>query len=105
MKVRTGHISNSSTTSFCIYGIVLEGDEAEELDGKIWKMEPGSRLDSHGIDQWLPGTVFGLELTKMKGDETRNEFNERVRQLLSEALEREVEPTELGLEQGGWYDG
>ena len=37
MKIRTGFVSNSSTSSFCLYGICIEKDE---LQKKILKLSP-----------------------------------------------------------------
>ena len=89
MKVRQGFVSNSSTTSFCIYGVGLDewpeapknfeypdypkeywGEQANGLDLEMYS-EP------YGGGGWI-----GMPLYNMKLEETRQQFQDRIDVLL-----------------------
>lgn len=70
MKVRSGFVSNSSSSSFCIFGIFVEGvdemkrlgyspefDEAEYR--KMNEIPDGSPLDELEIDDATRGSLYG----------------------------------------------
>ena len=82
MKIRHGFVSNSSTTSFCIYG-VRDNDSIEERDEDecLYKLAENRGLEYHsdpyGSDGWI-----GLSFTNMELDETRQQFQDRVDAIL-----------------------
>lgn len=68
MKIRYGFVSNSSSTSFCIYGAIVK----EEIDEKTF-------LDYYYGDPDCDRTIYlGLEYSNMKEDETKAQFKERI---------------------------
>jgi len=95
MKIRSGFVSNSSSCSFCIMGEWLE-EFNEELESKAYKL---------GLDIYSPpemdGVYIGLDISKMGGDETKNQFSERAKKLFDE-LGIESNPSILS---NAWYDG
>lgn len=100
MKVRSGFVSNSSTTSFCIYGAKVDFDNLKSLRKKIAEEEDESPEDISDeviveeLDRMLgtsnhtsistyyvPGDYavhIGCSYLSMKGHETRDEFEKRI---------------------------
>ena len=113
-----GFVSNSSTTSFMIYGIALESYEAakilkrdhpavKESIEKWGDDEPLETLDGlPGFDsypsEWGDHKYFGVSWDNVKDDETGAEFKERVRAALAEYLEGDLS---LGTHEESWYNG
>lgn len=97
MKIRHGFVSNSSSTSFTIYGVIITDADEDKIDGydKIFHGDPNS-YDSH--------TYLGVELTSMNMDETKKEFFDRVSKELSEELGRDV-TNECQIYSESYYDG
>jgi hypothetical protein len=111
MKIRDGFVSNSSSSSFCIYGICAEaselnaaGLETDDLWGSI-KLDDGSRLEVY--EPCRMGTFYvGVSLSWIGGDETMNQFRERVRAMLTKKLgEKFMSEHNPGVHAQGWYDG
>ena len=98
MKIRRGFVSNSSSTSFTVYGIRLESEkEFEELTGiNLYEFLSTSDLDDLGGNPaWDNGLYVGLVLSgefehtfrsDMREDETLAQFKQRVRDLLPETI-------------------
>ena len=109
MKTRIGFVSNSSSTSFCIYGTVLSAREIKEIfdisdpdDMPIKK-----RNDKTGLGYW-PGdsnyndNIFiGRSWTGIKDTETGKKFKESVEEQLLELFKKEVR---CRIYEESWYD-
>jgi hypothetical protein len=68
MKLRMGFVSNSSSTSFSIYGAIIK----EESEEKTF-------LDYYYGDPNYDDRIYiGLEYSSMKDDETKRQFKERI---------------------------
>jgi len=73
MKIRSGFVSNSSSSSFCILGVDLTGlDEPKE-----WK-NPKVAQHITGIADYYELELIGANPSKMLDDETLREFKQRV---------------------------
>jgi len=91
MKTRMGFISNSSTTSFCIMGIIINSDEVKRL-AKKKKMDTWdyfeTYLEGNGLDvemedqQW----TVGLSIEKLGSNETRQGFHDKVEIMLKNVI-------------------
>lgn len=104
MKVRNGFISNSSSSSFVVYGKSYEQDDIAKLMCKAKNIEYdedtyyGDYEENINIFNWIEessnfayhdndGTVIiGVPLTDINGDETLNQFIERVNNLFKTVL-------------------
>lgn len=95
MKIRQGHVSNSSSTSFCLFGIDIDIQEAighflsnEEVISKPWevieKAEALVRKETKEMDLEVlfnaegDDVYAGIPPMKMRDEETLSEFKERV---------------------------
>lgn len=92
MKVRFGFVSNSSSTSFSIYGARIPMEEfckvaninIEDRDAMYDEFEccSSSALDKHGLETvgWseYSNVYVGASWENMKMDETRKQFQDRV---------------------------
>ncbi len=99
MKIRHGFVSNSSSTSFTVYGIRLDSeDEFKKLTGiDLYEFVSNSDLDDvfGDPDAWDRYIYVGLVIagdfehsqsSDMREDETPAQFKQRVRDLLPESI-------------------
>jgi len=106
MKIRTGFVSNSSSSSFCLFGVQLEWDkfvnylkknklikktapEDENDDSDVYEEDDlFDTLESLGYpyceDYDNDVIYFGKSPEEMGEDETRGQFETRVQQELKE---------------------
>jgi len=110
MKIRSGWVSNSSTTSFALMGERFDVDELAEHFGlvtgeddddedKYEKIDDTIDEKTAGVKElytytWWDGdcVYVGVEIDDMKDDETKAQFRERVRELIRENLGLESKP-------------
>jgi len=99
MRIRQGFVSNSSSSSFCLWGVRVQPEdykgEVYGLDGLseyIWKLKGtdkakfGPLTADAGIENYSPDNYFvGISPSAMQGDETLNQFKQRVLATLVEA--------------------
>ena len=118
MKIRQGFVSNSSTSSFCIYGASYNkpkkefvdevGEETsfyEVLEDFIEKNSKRLGLESHNPDG--DGFYIGVGATDIKDDETGAQFKARVVSALHE-LENALglkTPKNYRYHEYAWSDG
>jgi hypothetical protein len=92
MKTRYGFISNSSSTSFCIFGTIIN----EEIKEKTF-------LDVFYGDPNMDGvTYIGLEYSNIQDTETGQQFKERIEQEVHRLLGPEQE---CGTYEESYYNG
>ena len=92
MKVRTGWVSNSSSSSFCIYGTYIDEESVKEIAGNE-DVDPYEFLEELFEDEklsvhWPPYSdlCVGAEITDIGMDETKRQFQERITKLIKEKL-------------------
>jgi len=101
MKIRRGFVSNSSSTSFCIYGtyIRMSGDEKHELYDAAEKTGLSTRNDQYG-----DGLYIGRNWSSIGDDETGKEFKESTQLMVNSLPLPELEKR-CSTIQEGWWDG
>lgn len=73
MKIRHGFVSNSSSSSFCILGIVISDEDLAQ------QLESNTELyREYGISNYDGQTLIGMGPEKMKNDETLLQFKQRI---------------------------
>ena len=111
MKVRCGFVSNSSTSSFCIYGIMLEDKHVEKIKEKIKILDPKNNDEddewyvlSEELENYFCKNEIGLEFHSMMGEyfyigrswkyikdnETGLEFKKSIENTIKELLGEEL---------------
>lgn len=119
MKIRTGFVSNSSSSSFVVYGVSMDvtdlrniliklGEKPEEVEN--WgSWDCGDALVGHLGKGWAVGgpsdwdeRMVGRTYQSMDDDETAKQFKDSVKVKLTELLGKEVQPAHI---EEGWYDG
>ena len=105
MKIRSGFVSNSSSSSFCVYGSYIAESVFEAVydDANKIKILEQFDIDEHGNpDCYEDTTMVGRRFTSIKDDETGGEFKKKT----SEAMKKLFgEDTECSTCKEGWYDG
>ena len=117
MKIRNGFVSNSSSSSFCIYGIYMDTDELIEKMTKVGSLSEQDleALEDEGswyIQELLYGKFDNLSVYESEGDcwvgrdfttigddETGKQFKDSVKNnmeaLLGEKVECEIHEEEI----------
>ncbi len=76
MKTRPGFVSNSSTTSFCVFGIAVSIDRIDALEEMI---DDISLETFYGDpDSYDRQVYIGKEYSSIADDETMSQFKERI---------------------------
>ena len=110
MKIRRGFVSNSSSTSFCVYGAEIEYDDfiaflpqdyvaKKLLLDEISEEDLPQLIEEHlsdifegtslyAVNSWEQRTVYiGRELVTLRDDETGKEFKDSVLETLKEIFD------------------
>lgn len=96
MKIRQGFVSNSSSTSFCIYGIWVDHPE-EKLINLVEEM----KLSRH-YNQYGDGFYIGREWSSIGDDETGKQFRENIQEKINNLP---VDNKKCETYEEGWFDG
>lgn len=100
MKIRHGFVSNSSSTSFCIYGIKIETDEdISDLNDRLDELLTGTILEKE-INWDSDAMWVGVSLSEMQDNETLKQFKTKV----EKALEKIKLEGVLDIYEESWYD-
>lgn len=110
MKTRQGFVSNSSSSSFCIFGAYIDPKHFESL-GKPEDSEPYEWAESFGTDlleihfggdDYDDSFYIGRSWDRIGDDETGAQFKKSVRDNVAEALGK---PFDCGPCEESWYNG
>jgi hypothetical protein len=98
MKIRNGFVSNSSSSSFLIYGAAITQDDAETFEKKAVKAGLEFKYGPDGYDN----NYIGLSWDSIKDNETGKEFKERIEKAVEKVM---GEKTDCGTHSEAWYNG
>ena len=118
MKVRTGFVSNSSGSSFLIYGFCMDDEELEELfrviglikdsdDGyELWSMFEGgplALLKEQGFDYYTPlnsdGVYIGRSWDQVGDNQTGQQFKDETVLIIKKVFGDDIE---VGTHEEHW---
>jgi hypothetical protein len=100
MKIRAGFISNSSSSSFCILGVVADHDLNSEIK---WDLPKGFVYE-YGISDY-DGEFIGMNPESLDENMTIKQHKEYIAKTLSESYGVEVKSEEVSWHCDGGYDG
>jgi len=98
MKVRRGFVSNSSTTSFCVYGTPVTDGEAD-----IFYSHPDRKSFGLSKKYMQDGLmILGRSWDQIKDDQAGKQFKEEIEEALQTIFGR---PMDCDTWEDGYYDG
>lgn len=96
MKIRNGFVSNSSSSSFCIYG-VGGVEDADNLESKIDELS--LNLSMHHMEYYV---YVGRSWDSIKDDETGRQFKDGVK---ADLIKLGIEGKQASTIEKAWYNG
>jgi len=118
MKIRIGFVSNSSTTSFCIYGFCLDDYQLLQKACDLNKIKcnvEDDDFESYEVCEDLIKDAgiefrsgpdnemfFGISLGDMKDDETFRQFKTRIEEALAKIFGEKIDCSVM---EEAWHDG
>lgn len=103
MKIRNGFVSNSSSSSFCIFGINIK-DDKYNLDYDSLDLK-GVNLDhEYAVNEYDDSQYMGMNPEKLGENETLAQFRQRIVDEFAK-IGVNVEPSELSWITDGGYNG
>ena len=98
MKLRNGFVSNSSSSSFLIYGTSVDRDKVEELEAKAEEL--GMTVE-YGHPDGYYGYI-GLSWDAIQDSETGAQFKNKIEEAVKKLLGPE---TKCMTHTQSWYNG
>lgn len=115
MKIRNGFVSNSSSSSFCIYGVyplqhnIKQIDEdGEELSNsdkydEIYTLAGKNNLECHSMDSYDDYFYVGKNLACCPDNMTMGEFKQQVKSKIEELFGPQPD-TNYGIYEETYYN-
>ena len=105
MKIRNGFVSNSSTSSFCIYGAQTEIEDDDDDGSKLEAFEKkaekaGLEVISMGGD-YDNATYIGKSWSSVGDSETGKQFKDKIEKAIEEVLGKKTACETLS---EAWHD-
>lgn len=110
MKIRNGFVSNSSSSSFCIFGLSFPTGELnsieENFEDNIWNLTYDVNLECYnGLDKYYDEICIGIDMTSLPRDKTLDEIEVEVQEKLKNIFPKEFEIGKLKIIVDGGYQG
>ena len=103
MKIRTGFVSNSSSSSFCLLGI-NQCNIPTEKDIDFYEIETFLETE-YGIDNYYDETIIGIDPSNIKENETIGEAKQRIVDEINKIYETDIKQSDISWFVDGGYEG
>lgn len=103
MKLRTGFVSNSSSSSFCVLGVTLSDEMKEKLDAGREKLK-GTRVVTEYAVSGGEWECVGIYANSMQDDETPGQVKQELVNVLRE-VGIEIQLSDVSWIEDGGYNG
>lgn len=108
MKIRNGFVSNSSSSSFLIYGAFIDSDKASEVFGEDWMDSYSLEKDHPEFKGWeiscgpdgSDGLYIGKSWDSIEDNQTGKQFKEEI-----ESVIKKYFGVECSTHSAAWYNG
>jgi hypothetical protein len=105
MKIRSGFVSNSSSSSFCIFGVVIS-ERTEEIDNILWEDRETESIClecNNGLDEYGDCLIVGIDPRNIDRSKTLDQIAEEVVEKLKK-LDINVKSTDIDFHMDQGYD-
>jgi len=103
MKLRTGFVSNSSSSSFCILGFVADNETCRKVD--FASREQRKRVHTErGISNYMDEKLIGIDASQIGNDETPRQVKQELIDVL-QSLGVTVKFEDIDWCKDGGYNG
>jgi uncharacterized UPF0160 family protein len=103
MKIRSGFVSNSSSSSFCILGVEIDQETYDKLE-REWKNLRESRVRTASAISGGDDLYVGISATSMKDDETPRHLKQELVDVLHE-IGVDIQLENVDWHEDGGYNG
>jgi hypothetical protein len=104
MKIRSGFVSNSSSSSFCILGVEVDNETYDKVDAISYSERTPETLNTETSISYEGQYYLGYDPSKMKDDETLSQFKDRIVEAANK-LGITINKNEIGWITDGGYNG
>lgn len=103
MKIRSGFVSNSSSSSFCILGVIVDNETYDKISSE-WKTLKGTRVRTESAISGGDELYVGIPATSMKDNETPAQLKQELVTTLN-SIGVNIQILDVDWHEDGGYNG
>ena len=113
MKIRVGFVSNSSSSSFCLFGVTITKDEIKDYfnikPNKYGNYDLSSffekDIDYYDFSDDFDTFYIGKEISLCPDNVTMGDFKKQVMDEINSKVLKPFDARTFGIMSHSWYDG